>query len=152
MRKLCTLAVALLSAVAFLVVGSPSASAFGSEVLGCDFGLGYHASTCATSATWSTGTTVEANFYPANLSGTYGWSWVAYDDGVRVTTNCVSINNAGCIDRGCTATSTQCVVQDHVGGGNSIVAYLTLTQSGRSETLTATATIKDAADGGCHLC
>lgn len=152
MRKLCTAALALLSAVAFLIVGSPSASAFGSEVLGCNVGVGWHASTCQTPLLWSTGTTVYADFYPANLSGTYGWSWTAYDDGVPVTTHCVSVNNVGCIVRGCTATSTDCEVQDHVGGASSITAYLTLTQSGRSETLAATATIRDSADGGCPKC
>jgi len=101
---------------------------------------------------WSTGTLVGVNFYPTNLSGTYGWSWTAYDNGVLVTTQCVSPNNVGCIESGCTATSHQCVVQDHVGTGDSITTYLTLTQSGRSETLTATATIRDSADGGCPRC
>lgn len=35
MRRLWAAALALVSALAFLVVGSPPASAFGSEVLGC---------------------------------------------------------------------------------------------------------------------
>ncbi|HST49733.1 hypothetical protein [Jatrophihabitans sp.] len=151
MRKLWAAALALLSALFFLVVASPPASAFGSEVLGCSAGLGWTANTCSSAASRYVGDPLYVTFSPANTSGTYGTSWTVIDDGVLVTTKCVSINNVACISSGCTAGSMSCQVFDRVGAGYYITAYLTLTQSGQSRTVSAQAYIKPGLEG-CRTC
>jgi hypothetical protein len=67
---------ALMAALAFFVVGSPSANAFGSEVLGCDAGGVWVANSCMTTGSQDTGTLLLINFSPGNTSGTYTTSWV----------------------------------------------------------------------------
>jgi hypothetical protein len=71
MRKLLTAVSALVAALAFFVVGSPSANAFGSEVLGCDAGLGWTANSCSDLGSQPNGTVIIVDFSAANTSGTY---------------------------------------------------------------------------------
>ena len=133
MRKLCAAAVALLSAVAFLIVGSPPASAFGSEVLGCSTSTSstWTADHCSSSALKPIKTTVTVTFSPENMSGTYGTSWALTGD--------TPIN----ISSGCTAGSLSCTIHEEVGLDNYVyTAALTLTQSGQTRTISAQATIK----------
>ena len=134
MRKLCAAAVALLSAVAFLMVGSPPASAFGSEVLGCSTSTSsaWTANHCSSSAFKPIKTTVTVTFSPANMSGTYGTSWTLNGGGIPVN-----------ISSGCTAGSLSCTIRQEVGLDDYVItATLTLSQSGQTRTVAAQATIQ----------
>lgn len=155
MRKLRAAFLALVSALAFLVVGSPPANAFGSEVLGCSVSFGWTANACASYAGLSAGQTLFANFEPHNLSGTYATSWALTGPSGAITGSCSGTNNNPCIYTGCTAGSLSCQVRTQVGSARyTITAALTLTQSGRTRTVTAVATIKEGLNGGdpCRLC
>jgi len=151
MGKLRAATLALLLAAAFLIVGSPPASAFGSEVLGCSANGGWTANTCSTGANITEGSPIFVNFSPSNTSGTYGTSWTIIDDGVAVTRHCLSTHDGPCIYSGCSAGAMNCQVLDVVGADAYVItAYLTLTQSGKSRTLRADATIK--AGQPCRTC
>ena len=89
MRKLWTAALALVSALAFFMVASPSASAFGSELLGCDAGGFWSADTCYSTGTQDTYALMLVNFEAHNTSGTYSTSWaVTNGAGVAITQGC----------------------------------------------------------------
>lgn len=155
MRKLLTAAFALLAALAFFVVGSPSANAFGTEVLGCDAGGFWSANSCMTSGTQANYTVILVNFSAHNTSGTYTTSWAIHNaNGVAVTQSCiVTYGNTPCISGSCPAGSLQCQIAVRVGPSNDKVftAALTLTQSGRTRTISAAATIQ-AGSGPCNTC
>jgi hypothetical protein len=158
MRKLLTAVFALVAALAFFVVGSPSANAFGSEVLGCDAGLGWTANSCSDLGSQSNGTFISVDFSAANTSGTYATSWVVkFAGGVPITQACsIYYNNAPCISSpnsgSCGAASTWCQIVVRVGSTNkTLTAALTLTQSGRTRTITAAATIQEGT-GPCPTC
>jgi hypothetical protein len=133
MRRFWTLLLTPVLTLAFFVLGSPAANAFGSEVLGCDWGTGWVANNCG-------GGNGLVTFSAHNLSGTYSYSWTLTGYGA---TN---------ISSGCTATSSTCTVNTGNGGLNdrTLTASLTLTQSGRSRTITAQATVW--ASGDCLKC
>jgi hypothetical protein len=115
-RKLLTAVFALLAALAFFVVGSPSASAFGSEVLGCDAGLGWTASACHSSAALDDNHLVGIRFSPNNTSGSYTTSWtITTSTGATITQTCSSTySNTPCILTGCSAGSLSCQVTARV--------------------------------------
>src|SRR4051794_36580578 len=101
MRKLLTAVFALVAALAFFVVGSPSANAFGSEVLGCS----------VDSATWTANSCGGQGVYhhvsvihyvPHNLSGSYTKSWLIAYGSYTVTEACGN-GVYPCISSGCTA-------------------------------------------------
>jgi hypothetical protein len=146
MRKLWAAALALLSALAFLLVGSPPANAFGSEVLGCDAGAGWGTPTCTTYGTEPYGTRVYIDFSTHNTSGTYTTSWtLTGGGGASITQNCSSTSTLPCIYSGCTTSSLDCVIAWNVGWRDKTAnATLTLIQSGHGRTLTAQATIYEA--------
>jgi len=154
MRQLWIAALALLSALIFLIVGSPSANAFGSEVLGCDAGTGWTANSCSSYYYLIDGQTVGVAFSPSNMSGSYTTSWtLTTDTGTSITQTCTSTySNTPCIiaNAGCTAGSLACHIMAR-SGGPDINAALRLTQSGRTRTVTAHATIYDTIDQ-CHTC
>jgi hypothetical protein len=159
MRKLLTAALALVSALAFFIVGSPPASAFGSEVLGCDAGGYWSANSCISSGTQANYTVMLVNYTPQNTSGTYSTSWAVNNkNGTAVTQSCtVTYGNTPCISSSnsgsCAAGSMWCQIAVRVGPTNdkAFTAALTLTQSGLTRTITATATIQ-AGTGPCGTC
>ena len=134
MPKFWTLVLTPILALAFFLAGAPSANAFGSEALGCDWGSGWVANNCG-------GGDGILTFSVHNLSGTYSYSWtVTTDLGQTVTGPCTG--QSLCIDSGCTSTSSTCRL---VATGNLhdrvLTAKLTLTQSGLSRTIQAQATM-----------
>jgi hypothetical protein len=155
MRKLLTAVSALVAALAFFVVGSPSANAFGSEVLGCDAGGYWSANSCQASELPNYHL-VTVDFSPHNTSGTYTTSWsVTNKNGAAVTQSCyANYGNTPCIEPGsCAAGSMACTIVVRVGPTNDKVftAALTLTQSGQTRTITAAVTIP-AGSGPCNTC
>jgi hypothetical protein len=146
MRKLWAAALALVSALAFLIVSSPAANAFGSEVLGCNAGPGWSTPTCSSYGLEHYGTPASIGFSTQNTSGTYTTSWaLTGGGGASITQKCSSTSNLPCISSGCTTSSLDCVIAWNVGWKDHIVnATLTLIQSGHGRTLTAQATIYQA--------
>ncbi|MEO6501741.1 MAG: hypothetical protein ABIQ09_07495 [Jatrophihabitantaceae bacterium] len=151
MRKLWAAALALVSALAFLVIGSTPANAFGSEVLGCSINYPWTANSCHSNAALADGKPVYANFSAQNLSGTYATSWtITTGTGAAVTQSCTPYNSL-CIESGCTASSLACQIRWSVGyQDRTLTAVLRLTQSGQTRTVTAKATIYEGT--GCNLC
>lgn len=148
MRKLWTLATATVMAIAFFIAGSPAANAWGTEVLGCNWGSGWIANYCGGGG-WE-----PVTFSPHNLSGTYSYNWTitvtAGSTTSTVTNQCNAITYP-CIQSGCTATSSTCTI--NTAGGlhdTTLTASLRLTQSGQSRTIQASATIY--ADPPCKTC
>ena len=136
MRKFWTLMLAPVVALAFFVLGTPAAHAFGTEVLGCTFG----------SASWTanscSGPYGDATFSPSNLSGAYSYGWTITQYGAPVTNVCGSGTYGTCIYSGCTATSSTCSVNiaGNLYSSETVVATLVLTQSGQSRSIQASAT------------
>jgi hypothetical protein len=146
MRKLLTAVFALVAALAFFMVGNPSANAFGSEVLDCDAGGVFLPNSCASTGTQANYTLMLVNFSPENTSGTYSTSWaVTNQAGTAITQSCtVTYGNA--------SGSMWCQIAVRVGANDkNYTAALTLTQSGQTRTVTATATIQ-AGTGSCPRC
>jgi hypothetical protein len=157
MGKLVTAGLALLAALAFFVVGSPSANAFGSEVLGCSVdGFMWTANSCDDAPQAEYHTLHQISFTPHNLSGSYTTSWtVTSQAGTTITATCNSAySNAPCISGGCTASALSCSVNVWTGvNDKTFTAALRLTQSGQTRTVTATATIYASFSGGpCPKC
>lgn len=155
MRKLWTAALALVSALAFFVVGSPSANAFGGEVLGCSVSFSWTAGSCTSYAGLSAGQTLFVNYEPRDLSGAYTTSWAITGPSGAVTASCTTNTYSTCVYSGCTAGSLACQVRTKVGAEPyAITAALTLTQSGQTRTVSAVANIKGGLNGGdpCRLC
>jgi hypothetical protein len=142
-----TLLLAPLLALALLLVGIPSANAFGGEVLGCAWNGGsWTANNCG-------GSDGTLTFSAHNLSGSYSYSWTVTYGPSTVTTPCTS-GIEPCIQSGCTATSSSCTVfadNPYPLHDKVITASLRLTQSGQSRTITASATALSYKDP-CPLC
>lgn len=143
MRKLLIAAFAHVLALAFLVVGSAPAHAFGSEVLGCwvdGSAGGWTANSCVGDVNTPPPT---IHFSPQNLSGSYSTSWTLIQNTHPITANCSSTTTTNCIVSGCTVSSTTCDVRAQSGGKatHTYTASLRLTQSGRSRTIQAQATV-----------
>jgi hypothetical protein len=108
------------------------ARAFGAEVLGCDAGSGWTANACSGygESADTNSTDIEIYYAVHNLSGTYTYAW--------------TIPSSASVYSGCTPTASTCNIE--VYGSYPATHYYTvsvkLTQSGRSRTLSATATIK----------
>ena len=153
MRKLWASALALVSAVAFLVVGSPPASAFGSEVLGCAVdSAAWTANSCSGQGVYHHVSVIH--YVPHNLSGSYTKSWLIAYGSYTVTEAC-GTGVYPCISSGCTASSTTCDVQYMTAGAADrvLTGLLTLTQAGQTRSYQANATIYgDDPRGGCHTC
>jgi hypothetical protein len=141
MRKAWAAALAPLLAIAFMLLGTGPANAFGSEVLGCSVDSAtWTASTCGGGG--SLGDTDWITYSPHNLSGTYSYKWtITNSAGTAITASC-STTTGPCIYGGCTATQSTCTVQATTGKNDkTFTATLVLTQSGLSRTIKATATI-----------
>ena len=138
MRKLWAAVLSPVLALAFFVMGSPAANAFGSEVLGC----GYPGSTwTATQCSGVGGNLVQ--FVPHYLSGTYSYQWtLTYSSGTPITATCSATSPVPCISSGCTSTSSSCTIltQDALQT-KTYVATLRLTQAGKSRTIQASAVV-----------
>jgi len=136
MRRFWTLLLTPVLALAFFLVGSPAANAFGSEVLGCAWNGGtWVANNCG-------GGDDNLTFSPHNLSGSYSYSWTVKYGPSTLTALCSSGVDP-CILSGCTATSSTCTVYapDPAPLHNKVItASLRLTQSGQSRTITASGT------------
>jgi hypothetical protein len=154
MRRLWALTLAPLLALAFVLLGSGPANAFGSEVLGCSVdGSTWIAGSCAGGAGDGPGVTSIIEFAPHNLSGTYTYAWtVKTQSGIVVSGKCGTTSGLPCVYAGCTSTSSSCDIK--VDGGalhdRTYSASLRLTQAGLSRTITASATIWGA--NGCLNC
>ncbi|HEX8095913.1 hypothetical protein [Jatrophihabitans sp.] len=83
----------MVSALAFFIVGSPPANAFGSEVLGCSVSFSWTAGSCTSYAGLSAGQTLYTNFEPHNLSGTYTTSWAVTGPAGAITATCSTTSN-----------------------------------------------------------
>jgi hypothetical protein len=147
MRKLFGLAFSCVLAVALLVLGSPAANAFGSEVLGCAFvsdGLSWTANSCAGGGGESH-VINHIQYSPHNLSGTYSMHWTAGDSvGNPITATC-STGILPCIESGCTSTSTTCAIETNTPAqAKTYTASLQLTQFGQTRTIRASATVEAA--------
>ena len=135
MRRACTLALAPLLTLAFLTMGSGSANAFGSEVLGCYVNsASWTANSCAGGDTDTFTGPFVIHFTPHNLSGTYSYQWTV----ANITAAC-STGADPCIYSGCTSTSSSCAIQVAQAGrrDKTFTVTLVLTQSGQSRTLQA---------------
>ena len=152
MRRLWAAALAVLSTLTFLIVTSPPASAFGSEVLGCSVDSAtWTANSCSGQGVYTHVSVIH--FVPHNLSGSYTKSWlIAY--GSYTVTGACGTGVYPCISSGCTASSTTCDVQVMTGTADRVITgLLTLTQSGQTRSYQANATIYgDDPRGGCHTC
>jgi len=138
MRKLWTGALTALLTLAFFVVGTPAAQAFGGEVLGC----GYYGSTWTANQCSGIGGGDE-KFSAHYLSGTYSYQWtLTYSSGTPITSSCSPLTTTPCIQSGCTSTSSTCTIltQDALQT-KTYVATLRLTQSGQSRTIQASAVV-----------
>jgi hypothetical protein len=154
MRGSWALVLAPLLAVGFLTVASGPANAFGSEVLGCGVDGGWTAHFCEGGGSTEFGELYSITFAAHNLSGTYSYAWtIQKNTYTSITTPCSSTTTYNCIESGCTATSSTCVVGARQGGLSAQVfaATLRLTQSGQSTTIDASAQI-DGLDSGCRTC
>ncbi|HJQ00334.1 MAG TPA: hypothetical protein VJ851_01930 [Jatrophihabitans sp.] len=127
-------------------------------MLGCDAGGYWSANSCISTGTQATYTVMLVNFSPENTSGTYTTSWAVHNaNGVAVTQSCtVTYGNTPCIPSpnsgSCAAGSMWCQIAVRVGPNDkAFTAALTLTQSGRTRTISATATIQ-AGTGACNKC
>jgi hypothetical protein len=147
MRKLWAAVVTPLLALSFLVIGSPAANAFGSEVLGCAVDT---AVWTANSCGGSDGALSMIHYSPQNLSGAYSKSWTVTGPGSTAITGSCSTKAAPCIYTGCTSSSTTCDVQVRSGTvDRTFIASLRLTQSGLTRTIQAQAVIYAT---GCLKC
>jgi hypothetical protein len=149
MRKLGTTALAVMVALILLVIGSPPASAFGSEVLGCAFDTAsWQANQCAGGET--IGSRSVIHYAAHNLSGTYSKQWtITNDAGNAVTATCSSTVTGNCISSGCTTSSTTCDIMVIVGAElRRYTASLRLTQSGLTRTIQAVGVVY-AGDPAC---
>jgi len=143
-RKLLLLLLTPLLALFFLVLGSPSANAFGGEVLGCGVdNSAWTANSCAGGGDSSTSAHV-IHYAAHNLSGSYSMKWTALNGfGTVITASCNSPQVVNCIWSGCTASSTTC----DIGAGQfsqdrTFTATLQLTQSGQTRSVQASAVIR----------
>ena len=143
MRKLWAAVLAPVLALAFFVVGSPAANAFGSEVLGCHVNDGTWTANSCVGGGLNTGDLNSIFFDPHNLSGTYAMQWTVNNpDGGTITMTCGTSIIGPCIARGCTSTSTTCFIRARNRAvDKTFTATLRLTQSGQSRTIQASATI-----------
>ena len=148
MHKLWAAALALLSALAFLIVGSPPASAFGTEVLGCSIDSGaWYANSCEGGGD---GAAHTIYFSPHNLSGSYTTSWTVTKNG-NAMSNCGS-SGSDCISAGCTSGALVCYINAFSGlHDKTFAATLKLTQSGQTRTISASALI-DYDSSTCLRC
>jgi hypothetical protein len=146
MRKLSALTVAFVLVLAFFVVGSPPANAFGSEVLGCAFDSSQWTDNACT-ASYQTGHVSIVHFTLHNVSGNYdsrAWT-LTQGFGVPLTSSCDGVTFP-CIYSGCTSSFMTCDVQNRTGPNDRyVVASLQLTQSGQSRTYVAQATLRAGA-------
>ena len=114
----------------------------------------YTVGSCRSYAGLPTGSLVLVSFQPQDLSGSYGTSWtVTIGTGAQVTTTCGNPAINGCIypGGGCTAGSLSCEVEHKTYTNDRIInASLQLTQSGRTRTISAQATLHWA--DSCRLC
>lgn len=132
MRKLWTLALTPLLSLAFLMVGSGPANAFGSEVLGCSVNAAtWTAGSCQGGGVGYDGATVSITYSLHNLSGSYSYRWSIYVDG-----NLNSNYTSACTN------AASCTIQVKDNAYDYFYrADVVVTQSGRSETLSAQAKI-----------
>jgi hypothetical protein len=139
MRKLWAMVLAPLLTLAFFVVGSPAANAFGSEVLGCAFDSGAWTANSCTGG--GDGWVSVIHYSPHNLSGAYSTSWTVTGPSAAVTGNC-STTPVPCIYSGCTASSTTCDIKARSQTTiKTYTASLSLTQSGLTRTIQAQASV-----------
>jgi hypothetical protein len=145
MRKLWSAVLTPVLALAFFVVGSPAANAFGSEVLGCSVNpvtATYNAWTANSCAGGGDPGYFVVRFSPHNLSGTYSTSWTVTGPSGAVITSTCGGTAIPCIYNGCTLSSLTCDIKDSSGFVNkTYTASLRLTQSGLTRTIQAQGTI-----------
>lgn len=136
MRKLWAAVLTPVLALAFLVIGSPAAHAWGGEVLGCTVG----------SAAWTADSCYgggDPGFYtirfsPQNLSGSYSTRWTVIGPAGTAITNSCSTTARPCISSGCTLNSLTCDIAETSAYYNkTYTASLRLTQSGLIRTIKA---------------
>lgn len=122
MRKAFSLSLVAASVLGMGVLSTGTASALGGETLGCRFGT---YPTYKPACVNGTQPYFTADFLVQNETApsTYAWS--------------ISADYSYTLAGGCTSTTNYCDVQS--AGGNIVTVFVTLTQDGASETLTASA-------------
>jgi hypothetical protein len=145
MRRFWTLLLTPVLAVAFFMVASPTANAFGSEVLGCAWpNSGWVANDCG-------GGYGIVTYSAHNLAGTYSYNWTLTNNLGNTISNACNGVTWPCIYSGCTTTSSSCELDTSYGFHDHVyTAILKLTQSGQSRSITAQAT--GLADPPCRTC
>jgi len=125
MRKLLLSLLSIAATLGFSLVSTSPAMAIGGESLACQVNAGGLSSPECLPATAAA--TYTVSFQVVNGSGTYGYSW--------------SVPRAPLA--GCTSTSNYCIISVVPSGGSDlhITGSVTITQSGQSAVLSATATI-----------
>ncbi|HJQ03074.1 MAG TPA: hypothetical protein VJ851_15875 [Jatrophihabitans sp.] len=143
MRKSWALLLTPVLVMFFLILGNPSANAFGAEMLGCSVdSAAWTAKACSGGGSDSSGPHV-IHYAAQNLSGSYSMNWTPHNGfGQVITASCGSGTVINCIWSGCTASSTTC----DIGAGQflqdkSFVATVELTQSGQTRSISANAVI-----------
>jgi hypothetical protein len=152
MRRSWALLLTPVLAMFFFVFGSPSANAFGSEVLGCAFdNSAWSANSCSGGGDFGNGIYV-IHFTPHNMSGTYSTSWTVFNNtsGTFVTGSCGGTSVTNCIWSGCTASATTCDLGAGEGARDrTYTVTLTLTQSGQTRSIQASALVHKDPGLGC---
>jgi hypothetical protein len=142
MRRVWALSLAFSLALAFVVMGSGSADAFGSEVLACQVdGAPLTTGACDGGGGYG-GEQDFIGYTPLNTSGSYTYKWTIKNQSGGTITAACGTGIIPCLWSGCTATSNVCNVEALTRASmQTFTATLVLTQSGRSRTITAQATI-----------
>ncbi|HEY0639432.1 MAG TPA: hypothetical protein VGD67_17430 [Pseudonocardiaceae bacterium] len=157
MRKAWSLALAPLMTLAFLTIGSGSAKAFGSEVLGCSVDTAsWRSHYCTGGGGQDPNATYVIHYSPRNLSGGYVFNWSLtmsnVGSAIPITERCGATTSYPCIASGCyagPAYSTTCdVLVKQAVYARVYAAYLELSQAGQSSTLSVGATIHKLDLGG----
>ena len=146
MSRLWSLALALLSTVAAVAIGSTPANAFGSETIGCSVGGSLYGSPNCSGLN-SGGILYDVR----NLSGTpdtYSFSWTVYAPGSGTPLSaCATQWAVDCLSGPC--TSITCSVRASLTTiKRPYTAYLVLSQNGQSRTLTSSAFVQRSSGGG----
>jgi len=143
MRRLWTLILTPVLALGLLLFQAPAASAFGTEVLGCAFGVYSDADWTANSCEGSGagGTTETVYFWPHNMSGSYTWNWTVTKQNGTALPDCSGILRSNCILDCATIDGCEIRVRFSTLQSSTVIVKLQLTQSGQTRTISAKALV-----------
>jgi len=126
MRRILSLLAAAGAALALCLVPVGPASAFGGELLACSIGPGAFSDGACSPHVISNPDSISFDVVNESGSG-YSFSW--------------TLSGHYTISQGCTSTTYYCWVTSPAASDHDVVASVTVTQNGSSETLSATARV-----------